>query len=102
MREKKRGLPAVVSVGYKKSKKDRGLIKGMEPVIVRNVNDLEKVNENQAVFLGNIGKRKKIEVAKKAREKKIQIQNLNVKKFLKKVEKKDKPKEREKDKGGKK
>ena len=83
MREKRTGYPKVVSIGYKKQQdKTREF-----PIIVRNFNDLETVGKN-SIILGHIGKKNKLEIAKKAKEKKIEIQNLNVNKFLKKMEKK--------------
>jgi len=81
MREKRKGKPAVVSIGYKK--KLRGIIKNKKPIMVRNIKDFEKVKKNEIVVIGNIGKKKKIELAKKAKDMKIQIHNLNIEKFLK-------------------
>ena len=80
MREKRRGYPVVVSIGYKKIKLERKKI-----ILVNNIKDLEnlKPQKNEVVVLGNMGKKKKIEIAKKAKEMKIQFQNLNIDKFLK-------------------
>ncbi len=83
MREKKRGLPAVVSVGYRKDKKITGKIQGKEPKIVSNIKDLEKIKKNEIIILSHMGKKKKIELSKKAKEKGLEIYNLNIKKFLK-------------------
>jgi ribosomal protein L32E len=109
MREKKKGYPKVVSIGYQKQSKEKELVKGKIPTIVNNLKDLGKITENQLVILGKIGKKKKIEIVKKAKEMKIEIHNLNVKRFLKKLKKpeenkskpiktesKDKPKEAKK------
>ena len=90
MREKRKGKPVVVSIGYKKPE-----TKKTQVLVINNINDLKKVNENQSLVIGSIGKKKKIEIAKKAKEMKIQIHNLNIKNFLKKTEKL-KPKEKEK------
>ena len=87
MREKRRGYPAVVSIGYQKSKKIKGKIQGKESVIVSNIKDLEKIKKNQIIILGRMGKKKKIEVSKKAKEKGLEIYNLNIKKFLKTTKK---------------
>ena len=76
MREKRKGYPGVVSIGYRKPKK-------ATPVLIHNVKDLEKIREKDFVVLGNMGKKKKIEIVKKAKEKKIIISNINVEKFLK-------------------
>ena len=81
MREKRRGYPKIVSIGYKKSEK-----KKQKPILVNNISDLEKV-KSKKVIIGKVGRKKKIEIAKKAKEMKISIQNLNVKKFLKEAEK---------------
>jgi len=82
MREKRKGYPMVVNVGYKKKKSERKLVR-----VVRNIEDLEKTEKNDMIIMGNVGKKKKIEIAKKAIKMKIPIQNINIKKFLKKSEK---------------
>jgi large subunit ribosomal protein L32e len=84
MREKRKGYPASVNIGYKSSKKDLGKIKGKNPVIVKILKDLEKVKKNDIVFIGSVGKKKKIDLVKKAKEKGLEVSNVNVKKFLKK------------------
>lgn len=83
MREKMKGHPKVVSIGYKKSKKMRE----KNQILVRNIQELEKTKKNQIVIVGHIGKKKKIEIAKKAKEMKIPLQNLNIEKLLKNSEK---------------
>jgi large subunit ribosomal protein L32e len=94
MREKRRGHPAVVSIGYSTAKKTRGNIMEKTPVMVRNVQDLQRVQKNQIAMLSGIGKKKKIEIAKKAKELKIEIYMLNIEKFLKANEKKSKKEEK--------
>ncbi len=88
MREKRRGWPAVVSIGYKKRKSGKKNFK-----IIRNLKDLTGIGKNEIVIIGSIGKRKKIEIVKKAKEMKISIQNVNIEKFLKKFQKKEKKNE---------
>jgi len=104
MREKRRGYPARVSIGYKNAEKEKA-------IIIQNPKELEKINKKLIIVVGNVGKKKKIEIAKKAKELKIQLSNLNVNTFLKKnklkkkeikktdkkVESKEKPKENKKD-----
>ncbi len=87
MRERRKGYPAVVSVGYKTNKKEHKNI-----VNVENLKDLAKVQKGDVVVFGNIGKKKKIELAKKAKEMKIEISNLNIEKFLKKIKEKEEKK----------
>ena len=87
MRERRKGYPVVVSVGYKQDKKLRGSIKNKTPRLIQNVKSLESIKKNEIVIIGNVGKKKKIEIVKKAKEMKIEIHNLNIKTFLKKFDK---------------
>lgn len=89
MREKRRGYPAKVSIGYKKGKE-------MKKIIVLNPKELEKVDKSSIIVVGNVGKKKKIEITKKAKEMKIKLSNLNVNKFLEKNKEKKKEKLEEK------
>lgn len=83
MREKQRGYPRTVSIGYGNKKSLRGNIKGLNPIKIQNITELEQLKENDIVILGKVGMKKKIEIAKKAKDKKIKIINLNIKKVLK-------------------
>jgi ribosomal protein L32E len=96
MREKRRGYPSVVSLGYRTEKKIRGEIRGKKPITVKNIQDLEKVTKTDIAVLGKVGKKKKIEIAKKAKARGLEIYNLNIKKFLKKTEKTKKKEKTEK------
>ena len=87
MREKRRGYPARVSVGYKTEIKNSGNLKGKTPVLVKNINELENLKQNQIAIIGKMGKKKKIELSKKAKELKISFYNINIKIFLKQNEK---------------
>ncbi len=87
MREKRKGYPAVVSVGYRKEKEKRNLLKEKKPVLVKNLKDLDNVKKGQIVILGKVGKKKKLELVKKIEEKKIETYNINAKKYLKKTKK---------------
>ncbi len=85
MREKRKGYPIVVSIGYKKEKKKETTF------TIRNIKDLNKIEKTAKkdfVLLGKVGKKKKIEILKKAKEAGIHIQNINAKKFLKEAGKK--------------
>lgn len=90
MREKRKGYPKVVSIGYGNKKKKVGLINDKKKVIVRNLGDLEKIKKNEIVIIGSIGERKRLEIVKRAKENKIEIYNLNIKKFMKKIDNKKK------------
>ncbi len=80
MRDKKRGYPAVVSIGYKSDEETRT----KKEILVKNISDLSKIKKNQIGILGKIGKKNKIEIAKKAIEKNIEFSNFNAKKYLNK------------------
>lgn len=80
MREKRKGYPKVVKIGYKKSES----IKEQEKIVlVKNLKDLRNIGKENKVALGKFGKKKKIEISKKASEMKISFENFNIKKFLK-------------------
>ena len=91
MREKRKGYPVVVSIGYKNS--GRKKTENKKGRIIKNIKDLEKLNKNNFIIVGNIGQKKKIEIVKKAKEMKIKLKNINIKSFLKKIEKKETKKE---------
>jgi len=85
MRERRRGYPVRVSVGYKKADKEKA-------IIIQNPKELEKIDKKSVIVVGNVGKKKKIEIAEKAKDLKIKLSNLNINKFLEK----NKPKKKEK------
>jgi large subunit ribosomal protein L32e len=94
MREQRRGHPALVAIGYSTDRKEKGKIEKKTPVVVRNVPQIEKIGKNQIAILGNVGMKKKIDIVKKAKELKIEIYKLNIDKFLKLNERKDKKAEK--------
>jgi len=75
MREKRKGYPAVVAIGYKQGEKKKFRVIG-------NLKQLEKAEKGEIIVIGNVGKKKKIEIVKKAEEKKIKIYRMNTEKFL--------------------
>src|SRR3989344_5198741 len=79
MREKRKGSSAVVSIGYRSNKK----LREKKFVKINNLKDLAKIKGNEIAIVSGIGKKKKIEIAKKAKEMKIEIYNMNPEKFLK-------------------
>jgi len=89
MRLKRAGYAPVVSIGYGTRKATRNLIHGKKPVIASNLNELLAVKADEIPILSStLGAKKKIEIAKKAIEKKIKILNFNPEKFLADIEKK--------------
>lgn len=99
MREGMKSNPVRVKIGYKKSRKG----KEME-LKISNIKDLDTIKKGKdskmKIIIIKIGKRKKIEIVKKAKQLGINFENLNIDKFLKKIEKefemKKKKKEEEK------
>jgi large subunit ribosomal protein L32e len=96
--KKMKGHLRRVMIGFKNESKSRGLIDGLEPVMVFNVDDLSKVEKGQIVIVGKVGMKKKIEIATKGLEMKIRFNNLNSKKFLESVNEIKKEKEEKKSK----
>ena len=91
MREKRRGYPVVVSIGYGTKKTERGKIENKIPMTVKNLNDLKKAQaEKASIIIAKVGMKKKIEIAKEAHKHGVKISNLNITKFLKEVEGKEK------------
>jgi large subunit ribosomal protein L32e len=78
MREKRKGRPKTVSIGYKSPLHN---VKARE-FMVKNAKDLENMEKNSVAVLSHVGKRKKTEIAKMAQERGIMVKNLNIKKFL--------------------
>jgi len=79
LRERRKDRGVRVEVGYRKDNKLQGLIKGKKPVMVYNVKDLAKAGKDSIVIVGNVGKKKKLEIVKKAKEMKVQVQNDRLK-----------------------
>ncbi|MEA3414300.1 MAG: eL32 family ribosomal protein [Nanoarchaeota archaeon] len=82
MREKRKGYPAVVSIGYGSDKKIKNKFEEKEVIKIMNAGDLEKIQKNQIGLIGSVGKKKKLEIAKKAKEMKIKLRNMNAEKYL--------------------
>jgi large subunit ribosomal protein L32e len=75
MREKKKGHPVSVSIGYKSTDKK-------EAIVVKNISELENAKMNE-IIIAKVGKKKKLEIANKAKEMKIKIKNMNPEIYLK-------------------
>ncbi|MFW5846656.1 MAG: eL32 family ribosomal protein [Nanoarchaeota archaeon] len=80
MREKRKGKPRTVSIGYKKNK----LNNKEKIIVIKNLKDLEKIGKEDIGLIGNIGKKKKIEIIEKAKEKGIKLKNTKIKEKNKK------------------
>ena len=79
IRRRRRGLPKMPSVGYGSPSKVRGLNKnGLEEFIVSSVSDLEVENLKDKVIVisRTLGARKKLELLKVIKQKKLNIANV--------------------------
>jgi large subunit ribosomal protein L32e len=78
MRVGKSGYRRAVKVGWGSPKEVKHLNQaGLQPVIVRNINDLERLNPKKqiAVIARTVGNNKRIKIIEKAESKGIKIQN---------------------------
>ncbi|MFH1316101.1 MAG: 50S ribosomal protein L32e [Candidatus Woesearchaeota archaeon] len=112
MRLKLKGYKKSPSKGYKSPKAVKGLSKeGLKKILVYTINDIDRINnkEEGIIISKRVGNKKRIEIIKKANEKKINVLNIkNPLEYVKNVEdnlknkkeskKKDKDKKEEKEK----
>jgi len=96
-RQQWKSRPKRVEVGYKNKVDTRGLIEGKMPVEITTMEDLKNIQENQIAVIAKIGIKKKLEIVKEAEKMKIEFLNLNIKKFLRDIERKTKHKKKIKD-----
>ncbi len=79
IRHQRKGYPPMVKIGYRQPRAVRGLHpSGFEPVRVFRPEDLEKIDPSrQAIIIAaGVSKRKRIEIIRKAMERKIKVINL--------------------------
>ncbi len=69
VREKKKGHPIKVSVGFKNNNR-------IQQVLIKNISDLNDIKENQKPLLAKVGAKKKLDIIKKAEEMKIKLANV--------------------------
>lgn len=86
MRLKMKGHLKNVSIGFRSEKKKRGLINGLKPVRICNIQDLENLKKGEIGIVAKVGNKKRKEIADYALKNKILLKNLNAKKFLEKIE----------------
>lgn len=77
MRLERRGVPANVKIGYKNTDKE-------SEKVIYTLSDLTKLKAGDKAILGKVGAKKKMEIGKKAKEMKVELQNLNLNKLEKK------------------
>jgi large subunit ribosomal protein L32e len=98
IRKKRKGYPIKVMIGFREEKKGRGKIEDKKMILVNNIKELEKIQKGEIAVIAKVGERKRMEIAKKAKEKNIPVYNININKKLKKADKKKQKIETEKEK----
>jgi ribosomal protein L32E len=73
----------MVEIGYKRKCSERGLINNKIPIMINNAKDLALIGKENIGIVAKIGRKKKIEIAKEAKLKNIEIYNLNINKINK-------------------
>ena len=97
IRQKWKGYSQMPSPGYKTPKAIRGLVENKHPVMINNLSDLMKVKSNEiGIVSKTLGQKKKIELAKKALELKIHLENLDASKYLEEQDKRVQAQSKEK------
>jgi len=104
VRQKWKSRQKMPSIGYGMPREIRGKIKGLVPMMINNEMDLQKAGKGSIALLSRtIGKRKRMDIAKKAIQLNVQFENFNPQKFLdemalkaKKPKAEQKPKKEEK------
>ncbi|MEI6731197.1 MAG: eL32 family ribosomal protein [archaeon] len=80
LRLKRVGHPALPTVGHRTSKAESGRLKGLYPLLVNNLQDIDKATKENIIIIARVGAKKKLEMIKKIQEKGLQIANLGGKK----------------------
>lgn len=74
IRQKEKGYARAPEIGYGASKEIRGTIEGLKPLLIKNLNDVDKANEKNIIIISRtIGKKKRQELLKKIEERKLKI-----------------------------
>lgn len=75
MRLKERGYARSPNVGWGADHTIKNQVKGLQTVRVETLKELENVPKGYGIFIGKVGKKKRLEIIAKANEKKITILN---------------------------
>ena len=77
IRRKRRGYPVMPGIGYRTPRVSSGLIKGLRPVVVHNMAEVQSLDKKAIIILSaTVDARKKLDIIKKAQEKGISILNI--------------------------
>lgn len=80
------GHAGLVKIGRRTKKEDRHTYQGLEVVTVTSVEDLQNIDENQAVHIPSMGRRKKTPIVKEAIANDIIIVNLDASTYVSKTD----------------
>ena len=88
IRQKWKGYSKMPSPGYKTPRATRGFVENKKPVMINNISDLMKIKQNEiGIISKTIGRKKRIDIAKKAIELKSHLENLDAHKYLEEIKK---------------
>ena len=87
VRLNEKGRLKKVKVGYRHDKKARGLVNGLQPVMIYHTDDLKKIQTHQIGIIAKMGHKKRLVIATEAQKKNIRLTNLNAKKFITRIQK---------------
>ncbi len=74
------GYPVAPRVGFGSPRKKIATIKGLQPLLVHNVEEVSKATKNMILIIARVGAKKKLDIIKKAQEMQLPIANLGGKK----------------------
>lgn len=96
MRDKRKGHKKMVSPGYGTPKILRGMnTEGKKEHIIRSLDELKNTEKNSLIVLSStLGKRKALQIIEEAKNKELIIKNIDIQKFLEKIEKEKQEKEK--------
>ena len=98
MRLKFKGNPKLPSQGYRSPGKVRGLDgSGLKTVLVKSLKQMESLTSEAIIIASSLGARKRLEIIKKASEKKLKIVNLDPDKYVEKIKKSMEERSKKKD-----
>jgi|SRR3989344_3923230 len=74
IRRKRFGYPIKVMIGFKQDVSQAGLIEGLKPSLVYNIQEISKLTKNSiAIIAARVGAKKRIELLKKAHDLGIKV-----------------------------
>ena len=89
LRQKWKSHGLFVSIGYGARHAEKGFIKGLAPVRIHTLAQLQQMQKGQIAVIANLGMKKKLALVKKAMELNIPL-HVNAKKLLHNLEEKSK------------